>query len=111
MKLRRGEKVQIVVRGLVRSSGAVADARCVRTDNGWLPRDPGLALEQDPLELWVDGARAHWRALGPTDGCSEEHGYTARFTATHPGKIRLAVLDLDHRDNTGNLSVTLLRRG
>jgi hypothetical protein len=110
MKLRRGEKVLLVVRGVVRSAGTTADARCVATPDGWAPRDPRLALDQDPLELWVDGTAVHWRALGQTDVCSEdEHGYTVRWTATHPGKIRLAVLDLDHRDNTGTLRVTLLR--
>ena len=111
MKLRRGEKVMLVVRGLVRSAGTSADARCVATPDGWAPRDPRIALPQDPLELWVDGTRVHWRALGKTDVCSEEeHSYTTRFTATHPGKLRLAVLDLDHRDNTGSLRVTLLRQ-
>jgi hypothetical protein len=111
MKLRRGEKVLVVVRGLVRSAGTTADARCVATPDGWSPRDPRMAVPQDPLELWVDGRRVHWRALGASDGCSEdEHSYTVRFTATHPGKVRLAVLDLDHRDNTGSLRVTLLRQ-
>jgi hypothetical protein len=111
MKLRRGEKVLLVVRGVVRSAGTTADARCVATPDGWAPRDPRLALDQDPLELWVDGTPVHWRALGETDGCSaDEHGYTVRWTATHPGKIRLAVLDLDHRDNTGTLRVTALRQ-
>ncbi len=111
MKLRRGEKVLLVVRGLVRSAGTSADARCVAVPGGWATRDPRVALPQDPLELWVDGNRVHWRALGKTEVCSEdEHSYTTRFTATHPGKLRLAVLDLDHRDNTGNLRVTLLRQ-
>ena len=111
MKLRRGEKVLLVVRGLVRSAGTSADARCVATPGGWAPRDPRMALPQDPLELWVDGSRVHWRALGKTEVCSEdEHSYTTRFTATHPGKLRLAVLDLDHRDNAGTLRVTLLRQ-
>jgi hypothetical protein len=111
MKLRRGEKALLVVRGVVRSAGTTADARCVATPEGWAPRDSRVAVPQDPLELWVDGTRVHWRALGQADVCSEdEHSYAVRFTATHPGKLRLAVLDLDHRDNTGNLRVTLLRQ-
>lgn len=111
MKLRKGEKVQIIVRGTQRSNGVEADASCVRTSTGWVPRDPGLALAQDPLDLWVDGNRASWRAIGRTDICSEEeHSYTTRFTATKNGKLRLAVLDLDHRDNVGVLKVTLLRQ-
>jgi hypothetical protein len=110
MKLRKGEKVQVVVRGTFGSHGVQADASCVRTSTGWTPRDPGLGLAQDPLDLWVDGQRVRWRAIGRTDVCSEEHSYTTRFTATKNGKLRLAVLDLDHRDNDGDLSVTLLRQ-
>ena len=82
MKLRKGEKVQIIVRGTQRSHGVEADAACVRTSTGWAPRDPGLALSQDPLDLWVDGHRVNWRSIGKTDVCSEEeHSYTTRFTA------------------------------
>jgi hypothetical protein len=111
MKLRKGEKVQIIVRGLQRSHGMEADASCVRSSTGWVPRDPGLALAQDPLDLWVDGSRVSWRSIGKTDICSEEeHSYTTRFTAAKNGKLRLAVLDLDHRDNVGVLKVTLLRQ-
>ena len=111
MKLRKGEKVQIIVRGVQRSHGVEADAACVRTTSGWVPRDPGLALSQDPLDLWVDGHRVRWRSIGKTDLCSEEeHSYTTRFTAPKNGKLRLAVLDLDHRDNVGVLKVTLLRQ-
>jgi hypothetical protein len=111
MKLRKGEKVQVIVRGTLRSQGVEADASCVRTSTGWVTRDPGVALAQDPLDLWVDGQRVPWRAIGRTDVCSEEeHSYTTRFTATKNGKLRLAVLDLDHRDNVGTLKVTLLRQ-
>ncbi len=110
MRLRRGERVQIVVRGTHSSHGVTADASCVRTPAGWLPQDPSLALGQDPLELWVDGRRVTWRALGKTDGCSAEHGYTTTFTARKHGPIRLAVLDLDHADNRSGLTATLLRQ-
>lgn len=111
MKLRKDEKVQVVVRGVQTSHGVQADASCVRTSSGWVPRDPALALPQDPLDLWVDGNRVSWRSIGPTDTCSdEEHSYTTRFTATKNGRLRLAVLDLDHRDNVGVLKVTLLRQ-
>ena len=111
MRLRKGEKVQIIVRGTQRSHGVEADAACVRTSTGWTTRDPGLALSQDPLDLWVDGHRVSWRSIGKTDVCSEEeHSYTTRFTARKNGKLRLAVLDLDHTDNVGVLKVTLLRQ-
>ena len=67
---------------------------------------PAARLE---LDLWVDGRRASWRAIGRTDTCSEEeHSYTTQYTATKNGRLRLAVLDLDHRDNEGVLKVTLL---
>lgn len=111
MKLRKGEKVQVIVRGVLRSHGVEADASCVRTSTGWATRDSDLALTQDPLNLWVDGTRVAWRSIGETDICSEdEHSYTTRFTATKNGKLRLALLDLDHRDNVGALKVTLLRQ-
>jgi hypothetical protein len=99
-----------VVRGTVRSHGVRSDAACVGTGDTWTRQDPALALRQDPLELWVDGRTVRWRALGPTTPCSDEHGYTVRYTATKNGRLRLAVLDLDHRDNTGSLRVTLLRQ-
>ena len=110
MRLRKGEQVMVVVRGTHRSHGREADASCVRTDRGWTLRDRDLAVAEDPLELWVDGRTVSWRALGKVPLCSErEHGYVTRFTAHKPGPLRLAVHDLDHRDNRGVLSVTLLR--
>jgi len=109
-RFRKGEKVQVVVRGTVRSHGVRADADCVGTADGWARRDPALALDQDPLALWVDGKAVRWRALGPTSPCSDEHGYTVRHTVAKSGRLRLALLDLDHRDNTGSLRVTLLRQ-
>lgn len=110
LRFRKGEKVQVVVRGTVRSHGVRADATCVSTPDGWLRTDPALAGRQDALELWVDGKPARWRAIGPTSPCSDENSYTVRHTATKNGRLRLAVLDLDHRDNTGTLRVTLLRQ-
>jgi hypothetical protein len=83
----------------------------VLTGTEWADRVPGLALAQDPLELWVDGQAVSWRAIGPTAPCSaDEHAYTARFTVRRNGKLQLAVLDVDHRDNEGVLQVTLLRQ-
>ena len=38
-----------------------------------------------------------------------DHAYTATLTAARNGPLRFAVLDLDHRDNTGSLTVTLTR--
>lgn len=111
VKLRKGEEVQVVVRGVMRSGSQEADAHCVLTEAGWADRVPGLALAQDPLELWVDGRAVSWRAIGPTAPCSaDEHAYTTRFTVRRNGKLQLAVLDVDHRDNDGVLQVTLLRQ-
>jgi hypothetical protein len=110
LRYRKGEKVQLVVRGTVRSHGVRADAACVSTPDGWLRQDPAVAVRQDPLELWVDGAPVRWRAIGPTSPCSDEHTYTVRHTVAKSGRLRLALLDLDHRDNTGTLRVTLLRQ-
>ncbi len=107
MRLRKGERVRVSVTGRVTSGGRPADASCVRTRAGWLPRDPDV-LGQDPLNLWVDGQPVTWRAVGGGD-CSGEATYTARFTATNGGPLRLAVFDLDHRDNDGALAVTLRR--
>ena len=110
LRFRKGENVQLVVRGTVRSHGVRADAACVSTPDGWRRTDPALGLAQDPLELWVDGSPVRWRALGPASPCSDEYGYTVRYTATKNGRLRLALLDLDHRDNTGTIRVTLLRQ-
>ncbi len=110
LRFRKGAQVQLVVRGTVRSHGVRADAACVSTSGGWLRKDPAVAVRQDPLELWVDGAPVRWRAIGPTSPCSDEHSYTVRHTVAKSGRLRLALLDLDHRDNTGTLRVTLLRQ-
>ena len=110
MKVRKGEQVQVFVRGATRSGGIETDARCVSTSAGWVDRDPGTATPQDPMELWVDGSRVFWRSIGQGYGCSDENAYTTRFTATKSGKLKLTVADLDHRDNDGVLQVTLLRQ-
>ncbi|MGZ4436661.1 MAG: hypothetical protein ACXVW6_03425 [Nocardioidaceae bacterium] len=110
MRLRKGEQVQLIVRGWERSGDTASDASCVQTSAGWVQRDPSLALEQDPLDLWVDGQPVDWRSLGRGGVCSDdEHAYTARFTATHNGRLNLALLDLDYRDNRGSFYVTVLR--
>ena len=110
MRLRKGEEVQLIVRGSLRSGSTAADASCVSTTAGWVQRDPSLALEQDPLDLWVDGQAVTWRSLGRGGVCSDdEHAYMTRFTATHNGPLNLSVLDLDYRDNKGTLYVTALR--
>ncbi|HEX6878525.1 MAG TPA: hypothetical protein VF165_22900 [Nocardioidaceae bacterium] len=111
MKLRKGDRVQVIVRGKFSTGGYDADASCVKTPAGWLQADPAAdLLGQDPLNLWVDGQPVRWRALGPTDGCSSEYRYTTRFTLTeHNGPLRVSVFDLDYRDNKGSFEVTLLR--
>ena len=110
MRARKGERIQVVVSGTYTSHGVTADATCVATASGWAPRDPGLLVEQDPLELWVDGMLLPWRPVGAGTSCSDvQHTYTTTFTVAKSGPLRLAVLDLDHRDNSGGLEVTLLR--
>lgn len=109
MRVRKGQRVRVVVTGTHRSNGTRADATCVRTAAGWVPEDPGNALAQDPLELYVEGEPQDWRSVGAGSPCSEAHTYVTRVQATKNGPIRLGVLDLDHRDNKGGLDVTLHR--
>ncbi len=110
MRVRRGERVTVDVSGTFTSHGLTADATCVATASGWSPRDPALALAQDPLELWVDGAPRPWTPSGASaGGCAAGHGYTTSYVATKSGPLALAVLDLDHRDNAGTLQVTITR--
>jgi hypothetical protein len=98
------------VRGTHRSARVVADASCVRTGSGWRTRDTAVATGQDPLDLWVDGRPVTWRPVGGGSGCSATHAYRTRFVASKSGPVRLTVLDLDYRDNTGSLTVGLTRR-
>lgn len=103
MRLRKGERVTLVVSGAFTSHGVTADATCVSTGAGWVPRDPGLALEQDPLELWIDGAARPWGT------CNDAHTYSTSYVVEKSGPLRLAVMDLDFRDNAGSLEVALTR--
>jgi hypothetical protein len=109
MRVTAGQKVSMVVRGTQRSGGQDADASCVVTGAGWVTADPSVLLPQEPLELWADGQRVAWRPVSGTTVCAADHAYTATFTATKSGPLRFAVLDLDHRDNTGSLTVSLSR--
>ncbi|HEX6247805.1 MAG TPA: hypothetical protein VFZ64_08055, partial [Nocardioidaceae bacterium] len=108
MRLRRGERVRVRVAGRFTSGGRRADASCVLTTEGWRTTDPGV-LTQDPLNLWVDGSRARWRASTGGRVCAKDATYRATYTVTKPGPLRLAVFDLDHTDNEGSLKVTLRR--
>ena len=103
MRLKKGQRVTLVVSGTYTSHGVTADATCVSTAAGWASRDASLALEQDPLELWVDGELRSW---GP---CNDAHTYSTSFVLEKSGPVRLAVMDLDFRDNVGSLEVTLTR--
>ena len=103
MRLRKGERVTVVVSGAFTSHGVTADATCVATPAGWAPRDPNLALEQDPLELWIDGAARPWGV------CNDAHTYSTSYVVEKSGPLRLAVMDLDFRDNVGSLEVALTR--
>jgi hypothetical protein len=107
MRVRKGDRVTAVARGTYTSHGVTADATCVATAAGWVPRDPGLLVEQDPLELWVDGELLRWAPVGPTSPCADDHRYVTTYVADKSGPLRFAVLDLDHRDNAGTLEVTL----
>jgi len=109
MRVRAGQRVTMVARGTYTSGSTDADASCVATGSGWVTSDPSVLLPQEPLELWVDGQRVPWRPASGTTVCSGDHAYTATFTATKNGPIRFAVLDLDHRDNNGTLTVALTR--
>jgi hypothetical protein len=109
MKVKAGQRVTMVARGSYRSGAAEADASCVATGAGWVTSDPSVLLPQDPLELWADGQRVAWRPVSGTTACAGGHAYTATYTAIKNGPLRFAVLDLDHRDNAGTLTVALTR--
>ena len=109
MRVKAGQRVTMVARGTYKSGSTDADASCVAAGSGWVTSDPSVLLPQEPLELWVDGQRVSWRPASGTTACSGDHAYTATFTATKNGPLRFAVLDLDHRDNTGTLTVALTR--
>ena len=109
MRVKAGQKVTMAARGTYKSGSTDADASCVATGSGWVTSDPSVLLAQEPLELWVDGQRVSWRPASGTTACAGDHAYTASFTATKNGPLRFAVLDLDHRDNTGTLTVALTR--
>ncbi len=106
---RKDERVRLRVTGVVRSGATSADAACVRVPGGWRAADPRLALAQDPLELWVDGRRPRWRPLDGTS-CSPRHEYVTSLRAADNGPLRLALFDVDHRDNSGTFQVSVLRR-
>jgi hypothetical protein len=110
MRLRQGERAQITVSGVQHSGAVTADASCVLTAGGWVTRDPDLALQQDPLDLWVDGRAVTWQATEGNPGCSASHTYTTTVRAAKNGPLGFAVLDLDHSDNTDGFKVTLSRR-
>jgi hypothetical protein len=110
MRVKAGHRVTLTARGTYKSGSTDADASCVATGTGWVTSDPSVLLPQEPLELWVEGQRVSWRPVSGTTACSGDHAYTASFTATKNGPLRFAVLDLDHRDNTGTLTVTLTRQ-
>jgi hypothetical protein len=109
MRVRVGQRVTMTARGTYKSGSTDADGSCVATGTGWVTSDPSVLLPQEPLELWADGQRVPWRPVSGTTACAGDHAYTASFTATKNGPLRFAVLDLDHRDNTGTLTVTLTR--
>ena len=82
MRLKKKQRVTLTVSGSYTSHGVTADATCVGTAAGWASRDASLALEQDPLDLWVDGELHSW---GP---CNPEHTYSTSFVVDKSGTIR-----------------------
>ncbi|QWZ07822.1 hypothetical protein KRR39_20920 [Nocardioides panacis] len=109
MRVKAGQTVTLTARGSYASGAVQADAACVATGAGWAPYDPQVLGGQEPLELWVDGQRVEWHPLTGTTPCAADHAYSTAFTAAKNGPLRLAVLDVDHGDNTGTLAVTLSR--
>ena len=79
------------------------------TGAGWAPYDPQVLGGQEPLELWVDGQRYRGTRSPVRRPARPTTRTRPRFTATKNGPLRLAVLDVDHSDNTGTLAVTLAR--
>ncbi len=110
LRLRAGQRVDLMVRGTTRSGSRHADASCVHTRTGWAMVDRTLALRQDPHQLWVNGRPGRWRPVRGRAGCSPTHVYRTRYVAPRSGPLRLAILDLDHRSATGSLTVSLTRR-
>jgi hypothetical protein len=99
----------VFVRGTMHANGRNADASCVETKHGWVAKDPSVALDQDPLNLWVDGQAVDWQPYHQEGTCSYYHAYLTSFTATKNGPLRLAVFDLVHHDDKGTLQVGLFR--
>ncbi len=110
LRLLAGTTATVYVRGTAMVSGTRSvDAACVQRSRSWLTT-LGLPSGQDIFELSVDGQDVEWRARnsGGT-GCDSRHEYVARITATKDGPVRLALADLDYGDNSGELTVTIVR--
>lgn len=110
LRLRAGNSVTVRVRGSARVLGGnYADASCVSESRSWTP-SLRLPSGQDLFELYVDGQDVDWRSTRSGVGaCDSRHEYSVRFTATKSGPLRFALADLDHRDNSGELTVTISR--
>jgi hypothetical protein len=109
MKLRRGQRLRVVVTGRFTSDGRSADTSCVSTSDGWQRRDPAVAVGQDLLNVWVDGQGVRWNPLGGGRPCSSQRKYGTQIVVTKPGPVRVNIFDLDHSDNQGTLEVVLRR--
>jgi hypothetical protein len=112
--LRKGSRYTVVVTGTWQTGYGEADPECaaVPAAEGWR-RDVTVhptRTGDDLFDLYIDGKDA---ALWPVDddgsGCSPTHVYTGTFTAKRHGAVRLALWDVATSDNTGALSVRLVR--
>ena len=79
----------------------------MRTAAGWTQTVPDV-VDQDPLNVWVDDQPVRWRSR---PGGRVLLGVPLH-DPVHSGQERadpVSVFDLDHRDNEGDLEVTVLR--
>ncbi|MBV9098119.1 MAG: hypothetical protein JO079_08675 [Frankiaceae bacterium] len=115
--LKAGLRYRVTVSGIYhyrQVRGYSADAECSSTyaSPQWSALAPG---ETSPatglLRLAVNGTPSGWRAVVPSGGgCNtSNHTYTGTLAPTTSGPITLAVNDPDRYDDTGALTVTVVR--
>lgn len=112
--LRSGRRYAVIVSGTWQTGYGEADAECsaLRPDGLWRrnssvqparPRD-------DLFDLYVDGRDADLDALDDDgEGCSTTHRYVGTLRPYRTGAVRLALWDVATADNSGSLTVRLIR--
>ncbi len=107
-----GETVRVSVQGTYQiAPGITADAECstTTTDPFWrssrtdLTSSTGQALG----DLTVGGRLLDWRTVSGSRCDSSGHSYSVLWTPQTTGPITLGVLDTQHADNAGALTVTV----